>query len=141
MTAAPSVPSNGRVAKAPCKSCPYRCDVPSGVWAAEEYERLPAFDGDIPEQLMAGATYLFMCHQDDGHICAGWVACHGPENLLALRLHGAAERLDPSVWDYVSPVPVFASGREACDHGKRDLDEPSAVAARTVARIKRKRNL
>ena len=37
-------------AKSPCGSCPYRQDVPSGVWAASEYEKLPAYDA--PETFM-----------------------------------------------------------------------------------------
>ena len=128
-----------RCAKAPCKSCPYRRDVPSGVWAAAEYERLPDYDGEIIEQLMKGATGLFGCHQANGDLCAGWVATHGPHNLVALRLH--ADKVHRSVWDYESPVPVFASGQEACDHGKAKIDEPDEGAKRVVKRLMRKRGL
>jgi hypothetical protein len=35
----------------PCASCPYRKDVPSGIWAAHEYTKLLAYDGDILDQL------------------------------------------------------------------------------------------
>ena len=124
------------VAKAPCKTCPYRRDVPSGVWAAHEYDRLPAFDGEPVEQFVKGGTFLFGCHQNDGHLCAGWVATHGAQNLVALRLR--AERIDPSVWSYTSPVPVFSSGQEACDHGKQDIENPSDAAVRAVTRLSRK---
>lgn len=41
----------------PCSSCPYRRDVPSGVWHREEYEKLLQYD-DSTEILPA-----FMCHQ------------------------------------------------------------------------------
>lgn len=117
-----------RPPKTPCGSCPYRRDVPSGVWAREEYEKLPAYDGEIIDQLRAGAGSLFMCHQRDGCLCGGWLLTHGVDNLLALRLNP----VDPSVRDYSSDVPVFSSGAEAAEHGVRDLDAPSREARRKV---------
>jgi hypothetical protein len=125
-----------QVAAAPCKSCPYRRDVPSGVWAREEYDKLPRYDGEIFEQAMQGASALFHCHQRDGRLCAGWVATHGADNLLAMRLN--ASRVEPSVWEYRSPCPVFASGREAADHGKRSIRHPGADARRVIARLEAK---
>ncbi len=125
------------VAKAPCKSCPYRRDVPSGIWHAHEYDKLPAYDGEIIDQLRAGAGGLFMCHQQDGCLCAGWLATHGPDNLLALRLSG--HEVTKEVWDYTSPVPVFGSGAEAAAHGKADIETPGEKAQRTVGRLIRKR--
>lgn len=124
------------VAKAPCKSCPYRKDVPSGVWDASEYDRLTDYDGEIIEQLMAGGRGLFMCHQRDGCLCAGWLATHGPDNLLALRLN--ASEVKDEVWGYRSPVPVFASGSEAAAHGKKDIQEPGGRAQRAINRLVRK---
>jgi hypothetical protein len=125
------------VAKAPCKSCPYRRDVPSGVWAAEEYDKLPGYDGEIIDQLSGGGTALFLCHQQDGRLCAGWLACHGPSNLLALRLNGA--RVAPEAWTYETNVPVFTSGSAACEHGKREIDDPGARAERVINRLVRAR--
>ena len=127
------------VAKAPCKSCPYRQDVPSGVWHAEEYDKLPLYDGEIVEQVMKGGTALFICHQDDGCLCAGWLATHGTDNLVALRLHGGLVTED--VWTYESPVPVFSSGAEAAAHGKAEIEEPGEKAQRTITRLVRKRGL
>lgn len=124
-------------AKAPCATCPYRQDVPSGVWAADEYEKLPRYDGEIAEQLFSGAMGVFDCHQRDGQLCAGWIATHGAHNLLAMRM--IREPVDPAVWDYESPVPVFSSGREAADHGMRDIDNPGPAALAAVARLERKR--
>lgn len=125
------------VAKAPCKSCPYRRDVPSGVWAAEEYDKLPLYDGDMVAQVTAGGLALFLCHQQDGNLCAGWLAAHGPDNLLALRLHG--REVKPEVWEYESPVPVFGTGREAADHGRMDIEAPSQSAVQTIGRLVRGR--
>lgn len=124
-------------AKAPCKSCPYRTDVPSGVWHADEYAKLPQYDGDMGEQVMKGGHALFMCHQRDGCLCAGWVGTHGPHELIALRLH----RVAPETFDFVSPVPLFASGAEACAHGMKEIDAPGAKANRVMARLQRQHGL
>lgn len=125
-------------AKAPCKSCPYRRDVPSGVWAANEYDKLPAYDGEIHEQITKeGALARFDCHQDNGKLCAGWVGAHGAHNLFSLRIQAA--HVDPSVWDYKSPVPLFKSGAAACAHGKRAIQRPGKKARRTIDQLSRKR--
>jgi len=125
-----------RCAKAPCKSCPYRTDVPSGVWAAHEYTKLPHYDGTIMKQLKSGkATAAFMCHQNDGKLCAGWVGCHGATNLLALRL---SDNVHTSVWRYQSPVPLFKSGKEESAHGKRDIRRPGERARNMVVRLMKK---
>ncbi len=121
--------------KTPCPSCPYRRDVPSGIWAAEEYDKLPYYDLDTGEQATAGAFGLFFCHQRTGDLCSGWVGCHDMENNLAVRLHAA--EVDPSVYDYVSPVPLFASGAEAAEHGKRDLPAPGEQAQRKIGSLVR----
>ncbi len=109
------------VARVPCGSCPYRQDVPSGIWQRHEYDKLPAYDAPTWAQPIG----LFMCHQRDGNLCAGWLACHDPRELLALRL---ARDVDPAVYDYQTDVPVFASGAAARDHGVRDIKRPKAKA-------------
>lgn len=116
----------------PCGSCPYRKDVPSGVWSKHEYDKLPGYDGPTWMQ----HPVLFMCHQRDGHLCGGWLACHGPQELLALRF---PQPLDPSVFDYQTDVPVFASGAAAREHGIKDIDNPGQAAKKMVAGLMRKR--
>ena len=101
------------VPKAPCISCPYRQDVPSGVWHNSEYSKLIGYDGETWEQ----PTLLFHCHTQPEMLCAGWVGCHDMDNNLAVRLH--AREVDPAVYDYESPVPLFGSGSDAADHGRR----------------------
>lgn len=128
----------------PCASCPYRQDAPSGLWAAEEYDKLPRYDADMPFQ----PVEVFACHQTDRNtpgtrLCAGWVAAHGPENLLSLRIaassgHIPAEDM-PAVWDYTTSVPVFATGAEAAAHGIRDIDAPGVDAERAISKIIRRR--
>jgi hypothetical protein len=124
-------------AKAPCKTCPYRRDVPSGVWAKEEYKKLVAYDGSIAEQVHNGAVAIFDCHQRDGKMCAGWVATHGARNLLALRL---ARGIAQAVFKYKTKVPVFSSGKEAAAHGMRDIRRPKAEARSAINRLIRKRD-
>lgn len=120
--------------KAPCGSCPYRIDTPTGIWSREEYEKLPAYDGETWEQ----PPQVFMCHQRDGCICGGWLLTHDRDHLLALRLN--ARHLDTSVWDYRPDVEVFASGRDAADHGISGIEAPSPEAQRKIAGLIRQRD-
>ena len=121
----------------PCPSCPYRRDVPSGIWSPGEYVKLTQYDGDFGAQAAAGATAVFMCHQGSGELCAGWCGCHDMFGTLAARIN--ASQLDPAVWDYVSPVPLFGSGAEAAAHGLRDIASPSPRAAAAIHKIERVR--
>lgn len=125
-------------AKNPCGSCPYRKDVPSGVWAAEEYDKLPAFDNETPFQ----PPSVFFCHQQNGKLCGGWVACHDMTQSLGLRIAASmgivpADDIEP-ILDYTTDVPIFETGQAACDHGKRDIAAPSEKATRTVDRLLKK---
>jgi hypothetical protein len=113
--------------KVPCGTCPYRRDVPSGIWHQSEYKKLP--DYDAPE-MWRQPQRLFMCHQQDGCLCGGWLLTHDRDNLLALRLH--SRQLDPSVWSYDPPVAVFESGAAAAAHGLADVDNPSPAALRKI---------
>jgi hypothetical protein len=125
----------------PCASCPYRCDVPSGVWAASEYEKLREYDLPTQQQPMG----VFLCHQDAGAVCAGWAGCHDGAHLLALRLAICAGRIDAetldAILDYESPVPLFESGNAAADHGEAHILDPDGAAVNAIAKIARRRNL
>lgn len=123
------------VKPSPCASCPYRRNVPSGVWAADEYDALTAFDGAPSGQ----AVSLFMCHQADEKLCSGWVGHKSPHDMLALRLGVIRGQVAPEALDYVTDVPLFASGAEAAEHGKRDIEHPSAGAQEQVSKITRVR--
>lgn len=119
----------------PCPSCPYRRDVPSGIWDASEYDKLPMFDGSTEDQLNAGAFALFHCHSTPAKLCAGWVGCHDMDENLAVRMN--ARNLDPAVYEYSSPVPLFDSGAEAAAHGMRDLATPGPEAVRKAGDVLR----
>src|SRR5476649_1940723 len=111
-------------APAPCGSCPYRQDVPSGVWSEEEYAKLPEFDKSTGEQ----PPSVFCCHQQPGRLCAGWVGVHEMKHNLGLRLADAMGAMEPDEVDatlaYETSVPLFASGAEAAEHGRAEIAEP-----------------
>lgn len=119
----------------PCASCPYRCEVPSGLWAEEEYEKLPAYDRDT----MSQPPHAFMCHQQDGSVCAGWLGYDEPYRLLAVRLGIMFGDLDESCADYTTDVPLFASGTEAAEHGMSGIDEPDERAQVAIDKLIRSR--
>ena len=126
-------------AKSPCGSCPYRKDVPSGVWHPEEYAKLPLYDQDTGQQPMAA----FFCHQQNERLCAGWVGCHDMDNNLSLRL-GRLGGLTPedveAARDYESPVPLWESGEAAAEHGMALVESPDDKAQRTIQRLSKKLN-
>lgn len=123
----------------PCASCPYRCDVPSGVWDAEEYAKLPGYDKDTPEQ----PASAFMCHQQNDHLCSGWVGCHDMQESFGLRLAISAGVIGmddyEAALDYECPVPLFPSGAAAAAHGLAQVANPPDEAKRTIAKIEGRR--
>jgi hypothetical protein len=124
-------------AKQPCGSCPYRKDAPSGLWHEAEYDKLPLYDLETPEQ----PVNAFFCHQVDGRLCAGWVGCHDMDETFAMRL-GFLSGLTPEdvgrARDYSTDVPLFGSGQEARDHGMQDYHSPGARVEREVRKLLRK---
>lgn len=126
-------------ASRPCGSCPYRRDVPSGVWAPEEYDKLPPYDRPTGDQ----PPTAFYCHQQDGRLCAGWVGCHDMQESLGLRLALAHSRLTAEEYDvaldYVSPVPLWSSGAEAAEHGKAEIITPGVAARKAIDKLQARR--
>lgn len=121
--------------KTPCASCPYRKNVPSGIWAPEEYDKLPRYD----EPTYAQPTAVFQCHQGDREVCSGWLGHGDPTQLLAVRIGVSAGEVDPSCFDYQTDVELFSSGQEAAQHGVRELYAPSAEASAAITKIVRVR--
>lgn len=119
----------------PCGTCPYRTDVPSGIWDASEYAKLTAYDADTPEQPYG----LFLCHQINGHVCGGWAACHDMTQSLGVRMAVISGHITPetaeAIADYTTTVPVFPTGQAAADHGLTDQENPSPEAERAIDKI------
>lgn len=121
----------------PCAFCPYRRDVPSGVWAPSEYVKLIGYDAPTGDQ----PPGVFMCHEQTGSVCAGWASVHGDTDNLALRLAvslGSGIDRD-AVLDYSSPVPLFEDGCAAAEHGLADVIDPGEDARKAVAKLLRAR--
>lgn len=124
--------------RAPCVSCPYRKDVPSGIWSTEEYDKIEPYDNDTWQQ----PRRLFMCHQADGCLCRGWLDTHGGE-LLGVRIACAKGEIDPEAvtkaLDEGPAVPVFASAADAAKHGRRSIMRPGRKAREMMTKIGKKR--
>lgn len=124
----------------PCGSCPYRRDVPAGVWAPSEYSKLRGYDRPTGDQPLA----LFMCHTSPDALCAGWVGCHEKRRgheLLALTLGVITHKVDPEVRRFATRVPLFKSGTEAAEHGLSGVPRPSLAARGVVDKLTRARRL
>lgn len=126
-----------KVEARPCSTCPYRRDVPSGLWAEHEYEKLPAYDdGGSPP-----ALGIFLCHHSglgkEETVCRGWltVAAESPAARLA-TLTGAVtneQRFAPV------DVPLYSSGAEAAEAGLAEIADPGPQARVMIDRLGRKR--
>lgn len=122
----------------PCGSCPYRRDVPSGVWDEEEYAKLPRYD----QATYAQPSGAFMCHQQDASLCTGWVGCHDMNESMGLRMLVITGRMEgtdaATVLDFTTSVPLFSTGAEAAAHGRAELYTPDDKARRVIAKLRKK---
>lgn len=127
-------------ARYPCGSCPYRRDVPSGLWAVDEYVKLPRYDLPTGDQPLG----IFLCHQQNGRMCAGWVGCHDMQESLALRFAARSDHFTrddiEAALDYECPIPLWESGAKAAEHGMRDIERPDERAARTINKLTKRRD-
>ena len=117
----------------PCSTCPYRKDVPPGIWAEEEYQKLRGYDDGA--QPLALATFL--CHQstitDRETVCRGWLSVHCES--VAVRLAEARGEVPPGAKYDPVPVPLYATGNEAADAGLRGVKRPSRKARREIDKL------
>jgi hypothetical protein len=120
---------SNEVRKRACGACPYRKDVPSGVWDSEEYDKLRPYDNPTAEQPFVG----FACHATPEFFCHGWAQVHtsrGSEyDLIALRFR-PCEIPRPS-------TEFFGSAAEAADHGQAEVETPSEEAIRVMDKLER----
>lgn len=115
----------------PCSDCPYRRDTPTGIWAPEEYRKLPDYQGGT-------AFAPFHCHQENvtgvSTLCRGWVSCHQFDSV-AVRLLVARGVLTVEQVEAPCPVPLYGSGREACKAGMKGVKRPGAPAVRAITKL------
>lgn len=68
----------------PCRSCPYRRDVPVGTWHRAEFENLLAQDAD------GLGGHLFGCHATrklpEQDVCAGWLLDQRRRGVPSIQL-------------------------------------------------------
>ncbi len=122
------------VANRPCNTCPYRCDTPSGVWAVEEYLKLPGYDNNTN-------LGTFLCHQTNATgrttVCRGWLSVHAESVAARMAvLNGSVtdeERLAPS------EVELYPSGLAAGRAGLKGVRRPSREARASIDRLARSR--
>lgn len=122
------------VAKNPCATCPYRKDVPSGVWSHEDYEKLRKYD-DAP--MPTGENLgVFLCHNTSvagcNIACKGWLIVH--DDSIAVRL--AFVRGQICIGDLKPPgMPLHESGAAAADFGQKQISRPNRKARSLVAKL------
>lgn len=115
----------------PCSACPYRRDVPSGLWAAEEYLKLVDYEGETWEQ----PAMAFRCHATSDFLCHGW-AVVGGYDLLGLRVDALVSKDTVEIPE--ARFPLFSSHHEAAMHGLRQIQRPSRAAKDMIDHLVRK---
>ncbi|MCS4088956.1 DUF6283 family protein [Rhizobium sp. BK176] len=102
----------------PCKECPWRMDVPTGVFPADAFRESAntAYDG---------AINTFGCHMNKASAvatCAGFLLRHS-DNNIGIRLSLTGDRIDlDSVED--GGFPVYASYRDMAIANGVPADDP-----------------
>ena len=124
--------------KTPCATCPYRKNVPQGIWDWSEYQKLRRYDEDTATQ----PPNLFMCHQGEGDICMGWWSCGGqPFELLAVRLAVIRGEIALEELENITTIPIHPTHSAAAGHGTEKYYDPPQEARDAIEKIVRKRNL
>lgn len=115
----------------PCSTCPYRRDTPPGIWAREEYDKLPAWDD---ERNLAGT---FLCHQGNRQaLCRGWMEVH--HRNFAVRMAVLSCSPPAGGWKPCD-VALYDSGAQARAVGLKGLCKPGKKAREAIAKLAKKR--
>ncbi len=96
--------------KSPCKTCPYRKDVPLRHWAIEEFKGL--LDS---EKEQFGRTYG--CHKKDDTVCKGWLMNQDKRNFpsIMLRLSLTKNKITREYLDKLTcAVEMFDTVEDMC---------------------------
>ena len=89
--------------KNPCPTCPYRRDVPSGIWDESEYAKLELYDEPTDRRLPQ--TALFLCHTTPESPCRGWLTVHRESVAVRLAPMGRIESIS-SIEVYPHPIVI-----------------------------------
>jgi len=123
------------VLKSPCATCPYRRDVPAGIWHPTEYAKLAEFD-ESP-----GPLKTFLCHNSPDTpgdtACRGWLTVH--REGIAVRLGILQGQYSPEEVFAEVAEPLYSSGKEAAAAGLAGCRRPSAEARRLMRKLARAR--
>lgn len=115
----------------PCLTCPYRLDVPSGVWSASEYEKLRGYGANV-------TFNLFLCHQTiAGGVelaCKGWLLVESES--VAVRVACSLGLLDYPACFAPCSAGLHSSGAAAADYGQKQLKRPGRRALRVIEKLR-----
>ena len=118
----------------PCESCPYRKDVPRGIWDKSEYEKLRDYD-DGPQGQQSFSAFL--CHHSpqigQDAVCRGWLSVHSES--VAVRLMIIKGTVTPEQVYAETPCELYASGNEAADAGIKGIKRPSIKAREAIGKL------
>ncbi|MDW9600164.1 hypothetical protein GOA86_17560 [Sinorhizobium meliloti] len=109
----------------PCEECPWRSDVPTGVFPAEAFRHSASTAYDM-------APNTFACHmsgRDKPATCAGFLISGATHNL-GIRLAIIAGRYDPR--SVRSDAPLYQSYREMTVANGVQPDDPALACCRGV---------
>lgn len=124
------------VPKEPCGSCPYRKDVPAGVWHPEEYTKLSGFTPKDPRSVPAMGTFLCHNHEEkDRVLCRGWTFVERESPAVKLLVY--LGRVEPDDVCQTPRTPLFETGQEAALHGLSGVKKPTKAARRLQDKITR----
>jgi hypothetical protein len=111
----------------PCATCPYRRDTPPGIWAPEEYLKLPRYDRDE-------IAPVFLCHHRERKTaCRGWLSVH--RDSVAVRLAVLTGKIEPEAVHVYVGVDLYWSGAEACRAGLAGVEFPDPGARAAIVRL------
>ncbi|THK37722.1 hypothetical protein EHS39_13380 [Ensifer sp. MPMI2T] len=109
----------------PCEQCPWRSDLPTGVFPPEAFRRSASTAYDM-------ANNTFACHmsgKEKPATCAGFLL-RGAEHNLGIRLAIIAGRYDPR--GVRSDVPLYRSYREMAEANGVPSGDPALEPCRGV---------
>ncbi len=118
-----SVVGEATYRRQPCEQCPWRRDLPTGVFPAEAF-RISAHTA------YDAAMEQFACHvsgKDKMATCAGFLLANAANNL-GVRLKKSCDRIDPS--EISSPYPLYDSYRAMAVANGVDQDDPVLAPCR-----------